>query len=200
MKVHARSGAVRGLSVLAGLGLVAGMVSLSLADEATALRDDVIKVAALLEKKDTAGAEKIAAESGKKAEIEDLMALFALRKGKNAALGIGKTAGAIQPDGIEKKLGELSKSGVSDKDLADHADAYKDMGLQTAAIAVMNGAHEVKDDGKKKAADWKAWSKELGEAGLALAEAAGKKDASGVKAAAAKADATCSKCHKVFRE
>jgi hypothetical protein len=189
----------RALGLLALVALIAGLVSRGLADDAKGLKDDVIKLAGLVEKKD-AEAAKLADALGKKVETEDLMDLFAVRKAKSPGLGVGKTPGAITPDGIEKKLGDLAKKPLTEADLATQADALKDMGYQTAAIGAVNHASPVPEKKKARQADWVAWSKELEDTGVSLAEAAAKKDGAGVQKAAVKVNAACAKCHEVFKK
>lgn len=169
------------------------------------MREGIAKLAESFEKKDQAQAKKQVAEivkkfQGKKPqlEMEDLMHLFVLRTRKG--LGVGAKAGAVMPDGIEKKVEELAEKAPPAKQLGDEAAGLEQMAYNMAAIAeVSRVLAPEKDTGKKKAKDWIKWSEDMREASLALAEAAKKKDASGVKAAADKANTACSKCHDVFR-
>ena len=74
------------------------------------------------------------------------------------------------------------------------------MAYTAAAIGqVANAKPPEKDDGKKKKKDWVAWSQEMHEAALELADAAKKKDAAGVKTAAGKLDNKCNTCTKYSR-
>jgi len=186
---------------LAGLALGLGLLSAgpgSAADDKT-LPDGVQKVAAALEKKDTAGAKKLAEEIAKKAQMDDIMHLYALRTKKG--LGVGSKAGAISPDGIERKLMDLAKKKLDDKALGDESPALTEMGYSMAALALIAGSKPPdKDEGKKKKKDWVSWSDELQKQAIEFASAAKDKKAAELHKAAKGADATCTKCHDVFRE
>jgi hypothetical protein len=166
--------AIRGLGLAVGATLMIGLIALAQRPgPSAAVREGVTKIAALLEKNDTAAAEKLTAELSKPGSLH-VMSLF------------GPTIGAV------------SAKGVTDKDLADHADTYKDAGYRAAAIASLLRASGKETD-KKKQADWEAFTKDLQEAGLGMADAAGKKDGAALKAAAIKANGACAKCHETFR-
>ena len=186
-----------GLALTIGL-LTQGGLSTAADDNKEAV-EGVQKLAAALEKKDSDGAKKLAGELGKKVQMEDLMHLFALRTKRG--LGVGSKAGAINPDGIERKLTDLAKKPLPPKQLADEAQALTEMGYSMAALACVASAKPPdKDEGKKKKKDWITWSEELRDASLQLATAAKDKKADDLHKAATKADGACTKCHDVFRE
>lgn len=181
--------------------------------EVKEMREVILKIAGSFEKKDQQGAKKQAADLSKKlladkraVEMEDLMHLFVLRSKKG--LGVGTKAGAVMPDGIEKKIEALSDKALTAKQLDEEAKGLEEMGYQVAALAEVaalvpwdNDAMEPlkKDKGKKKLKDWEKWSMDMRDASLALAEAAQKKNIDGVKSAADRANTACTRCHDVFR-
>src|SRR5262245_50896167 len=128
---------VRGwIAGFAALAFVAGLLlSSSQAADDKALTEGVQKNSAAFEKKDSAGAKKIADELGKKVALDDLMHLFTLRTKKG--LGVGSKPGAVSPDGIERKLTDLAKKPLADKALADESAALAQMGYDMAAIAAV---------------------------------------------------------------
>jgi len=160
-------------------------------------REPVLKLAAAIEKKDK-DAKDQAKEIAKKVELENLMHLFQLRSKKG--LGVGLKAGAVMPDGIEKKVEMLADKPLAAKALADEAVGLEQMGYAMAALGEVSLAKPPeKDMGKKKVKDWVKWSEDLRDASLLLAEAAKKKDAAMLQKAADKANTSCNKCHDVFR-
>lgn len=194
---HLRAWTIGLVALVLGVGFLSSRTSIA-ADGKT-LVDGVKKVADALEKKDTAGAKKQAEAIAKDTAMEDLMHLFALRTKKG--LGVGSKPGSINPDGIERKLMDLAKKPLDAKQMGDEAQAIKEMGNDMAALAaVCTAKPPEKDDGKKKKKDWVAWSAELQQQSLDLANAAKDKKAADVQKAAKAADATCTKCHDVFRE
>lgn len=194
MRRHVRWAAVGAAGLLWSMGVLSGRA----ADDAD-VKSAVQKIAAALDKNNTAEAKKVATETAKNVkDFEDVMHLFALRTKKG--LGVGPKPGAVTPDGIEKKVETLADKDLTAAQMAAEAEALAQMGNDMAAIAEISLAKKpAKDEGKKKVADWVKWSTEMRDAGLALAAAAKKKDAAGVKKAADKANTSCTKCHDVFR-
>ncbi len=200
MKTHLRLLTVSTAVSALGLWFLAAAGS-NAADE-NDLQGAVMKLAGSLEKKD-ADAKKQAADIAKNLEgIEELMHLMSLRRpnGKGG-VGVGPKPGAISPDGIEAKIMALAKKPLSKTQLEKEADGLERMAYTAAAIGqVANYKPPDKDDGKKKKKDWLAWSQEMSETALELAEAAKKKDAAGIKTAAGKLDNKCNTCHEVFKD
>jgi hypothetical protein len=160
-------------------------------------REPVLKLASAIEKKDKDAKEQAKAIA-KKVELESLMHLFQLRSKKG--LGVGLKAGAVMPDGLEKKVETLADKPLTADALGDQATALEQMGYAMAAIGEVTLAKPPeKDMGKKKVKDWVKWSEDLRDASLLLAEAAKKKDPAALKNAADKANTSCNKCHDIFR-
>lgn len=204
---------VRGwIAGVAGLCLALGLLGpngLSSAADDKGLVEGVKKIAAALEKKDAAEAKKLADGLAKKFENDDTMGLFAPRTKADGKLGrgigVGSKPGAMKPDGIERKLMDLAKKPLPDKQLADEAEALTAMGYDMAALASIAHLSEPAEKEKKpvfakRKKDWQTWSEELRDASLNLAMAAKGKNAADLHKAAVKADETCSKCHAVFRD
>jgi hypothetical protein len=197
MSSHLRAWTIGITAVVLGIGVLSSRSSN--AADGKALADGVLKIADAFEKKDMAGAKKQSEAIAKDTSMEDLMHLFSLRTKKG--LGVGSKPAVVSPDGIERKLTDLAKKELDAKQLGDEAQAIKEMGYSMAALAsVCVAKPPEKDDGKKKKKDWVAWSADLQRQSLDLAAAANDKKAAEVFKAARAADATCTKCHDVFRE
>jgi len=186
-------------------GWIMGLVALSLglgtlgAADNKELLGDVKKVADLFEKKDAAGAKKASEELGKKIALDDLMHLFALRT--KGGFGVGYKAGAVTPDGMEKKVMALAKKALDEKQLGDEAQSLSEMGYAIAALSeIAIAMAPAKDEGKKKKKDWIVWSEEMRDGALAMSAAAKAKKPDDLRKAAKKTDDACVKCHDVFRE
>jgi hypothetical protein len=169
-------------------------------DEAKAARDGVLRLTDALEKKDAAAAKKQVADlANKVGEVENVMALFGPRKGDKGGLGVGPTAGAIKPDGIEKKLEVLGDNAPTAEALAKEAGALTRMAYNAAAIALLA---EAVPNAKGKAArkTWEGYAQDTYAASLQLAEAVGAKDAGNVKTTAMRVGLGCTACHEKFRD
>ena len=197
-----RGWVVGAVVLMMAIGYLVGSGPTNAADD-KGMADTIKKIAAALEKKDSAEAKKLA-DTLKGSELEDVMHLMALRTKKG--LGVGPKPGAITPDGMEKKLIELAKKPLDAKQLSDESAALAELGYNTAAIAQVALAKTPdKDEGKKKKKDWIALSDDMIQGGLQLAAAAKEKNAAGVQKAAIKLDrskmeSNCNKCHDIFRE
>src|SRR5262245_20049464 len=115
---------VRGV-IVGCLGLVLGAGMWALANFGTAAdpKEDILSVAALVEKKDAAGAKKKAEELAKDMELEEVMSLFKLRN--KGGLGFGSKpapAGAATTDGIEAKILALGRKALTQKEADAQAD------------------------------------------------------------------------------
>jgi len=188
-----------------GAAAILGIGSLTSAERSNAaqakgLADTIGKIAAAVDKGDMEGAKKLAAACAKDSEWEEFMHLFVLRSHKKPGLGVGDKAGAITPDGIEKKLMKLAENPLSDKDLGAESAALVKMGNDMTALTLVTLAKPPeKDDGKKKKKDWIVWSEVLLKASQEFTAAAKYKKAADLQKAAVKADKACGKCHDVFR-
>jgi len=208
MKKSTRGMYCGALALILGMGLVAR----SRADDEEVpknVRDAIMKIAGLLDKgkledakKEAAAIAKTAGYDGSKpGSCESLMHVFAVRVKKG--FGVGTKPGMIKPDGIEAKIQVLGddKKKLTDKTLKNESADIKTLALVSAAIGdIAVEATPKKDDGKKKAADWKKWSQEMHDYGLKLAEASGKSDTKAVQIAARNLDGSCTSCHEVYRK
>ena len=195
MKTRARW-LVAGAALALGLWGLATVGSSFAADDE---KDGILKLAGMIEKGDDAAAKKEAAAIAKKAELEDVMHLFKLRKMKG--LGIGDTPDAITPDGIEAKFIALTKKPLSATDLGKQADDLAkaaDVSAAIAAVAIIKAPE--KKVGAKDPKEWKQWAEDLDKGSKELAAAARKKDAKGIQDAAKKSVKACNDCHAVFRD
>jgi hypothetical protein len=193
------------LAGLVGLALLLGVVvSPGAADDKDEksmpkeVREGVLKVAADLAMDKAADATKDAAALKGK-DLKFPMRLFKLRK--NHGFGVGDKAGAIDPDGIERKVEELGEKAPAAADLAKEADALKDAGYRMAAIAaVAEQKVPAAGAGMKTPKNWAKWCADMRTAGIELAKAAEKKDGAGVQKASKAAQAACTACHDAFRD
>jgi cytochrome c556 len=134
-----------------------------------------------------------------KADLGDLMQAFKPRS--KGGLGIGPTADAIKPDGIEQKFIDLGKSkrGLSKADLAKQADALAKAADATRAISDVTLLYADKE-GKKNPSKWKQYVGEMNKAAEDLSKAARKSDSDGIKKAVNKLNDSCINCHSDFRD
>ncbi|MBY0526342.1 MAG: cytochrome c [Gemmataceae bacterium] len=206
MRGYARSLVLGVAGLVLGAWLLAPSTRSTAADGGKEVREAILKIAASLEKGDKDGAKKEAAALAKKmqgkkpeVEMEELMHMFQLRSKKG--LGAGTKAGAIMPDGIEKKIEILAEKAIPAKQLDDEAKGLEEMGYHLAAIGEIAALAVPieKDMGKKKVKDWVKWSEDMKAAGVDLAAGAKGKKADAIKTAADKANTSCTKCHDVFR-
>ena len=100
--------ALGGLAVF-GLVLLVGRSGKAGDDSDTAAA--INKIADLIAKGDSSGAEKEAKALAKKAEVEEVMPLFKPRKKKG--LGVGKAGSPVNPDGIEQQFLALGRDPLS---------------------------------------------------------------------------------------
>ena len=168
------------------------------AGDAKVYAAEVNKIADMLEKKDTAGAEKAAQALAKKVEdIVEVMDLFKPRS--KGGIGVGAKAGAVVPDGIEQFLLKIGRDTPTAKEMKDTA-ALTRMAYVSGAIAeVAHAKVPDKDLGKKTRKAWMGYSKEFRESWSDMVTAAKGKSAAQVKTAAVKMNNSCANCHGVFK-
>jgi hypothetical protein len=163
-------------------------------------RESVEKIAQAFEKGDHAAAKSQAEALAKSIEeLGDVMDLMKPRKPGKKVFGVGKTPGAIKPDGIELKLIDLSKEGISKADLGKESDVLRQMAYRAAAITQVA---LVKPADTAKGAKLKLWNDsgvQARDGVLELAKAIKSGNPDAVQKAAAKAVTGCNNCHGEFR-
>jgi cytochrome c' len=185
--------------VLAGWAVLPG--NPSAAGDKAEMVAAVQKLADALQAGDADQVKKLAADTAKSFELEDVMKLMGLRKpnAKSPAFGFGEKPGA-KPDGIEAKLIAIGKrvdSGAAQRDSAD----FVKMAYRVAAIGeIAKVRAPEKDEGAKKKKDWLEWCDAMVKESTSLADAAKTKQPAAIKAAAGKLNASCNNCHGVFRD
>jgi hypothetical protein len=105
-------------------------------------------------------------------------------------------------NGIEKKIQSLAEDALKPADLKKQADELVLLAYKTATVAQSAldwGPNIVNAGAKKNQENWLKWAEEMRKHALELAAAAKKGNANAVFAAAGKLDATCARCHKVFK-
>src|SRR5262245_24992097 len=170
----------------------------SSAGDSKALKANIDKIADALKSGDKAGAGKQAEALAKKLDdIAEAMDLFKPRK-KNG-FGVGKTPGAINPDGIEQMLLKIGRDAPAAGTLKKDGAAFEEMGYRIAALGMIAAAKGAPKGAKGTPKDWNGWSNDTVKGGLEIAAAAKAKGGADVKAAASKLNNACNSCHTVFR-
>ena len=142
---------------------------------------------------------KAIAELAKKYSLDELMHVFKFRA--KGGLGVGETAGAITPDGIEAKLQGLLKKEADKADLAKNGKAYATIGEVSLILAEISEAHTPKDKkGEKDPKKWKEFVEKMRMGSKDLITASNKSDAKGLKKAAKELNDSCIECHGIFRD
>jgi hypothetical protein len=184
---------VAGVSLLTA-ALAIGSEKLATDDETNAA---VNAIADKLEKGDKEGAKKAVADLAK-ADLEDVMHAFKLRKQKG--IGVGKNKDEIQPDGIELKINAIARDGITVAALKKEGPALVRAAYVTGAIAqVALAKTPEKDEGKKKKSDWVEFATAMSTVSQEFAAAAKADDAPALKKAANKLKQQCDSCHMVFK-
>jgi hypothetical protein len=163
---------------------------------------DIQRLADLVaKKKDAALKEEGEAVAKRYKDLGPFMKLFKERAAKGG-LGVGKKAGAIQPDGIEAKIKALARKVPSTAELEEQSDALVRMTEVTVAVAEVT-RHKCEVDrkvGYLDPRDWSRWTEDMQQSSRELAEAVTARDGVRIKSAAAKLSASCNSCHRIFRE
>lgn len=195
MSKQVRAWGLLALAAVAALALVAGQGQ---AGGDKAVFDAVDKIAASLKKGDKDGAAKGAQALAKKIDmLEEVMHMLTPRK--KGGKGVGKP-GQVTPDGIELKLISLGRDAPTAAALNKEAAAIEEMAYTIAALAeVTKYRAPTTDKGKKTKKDWLVYTEDMRVGAHKLAEAAAKKGAQDVKAAASKLNTSCNTCHSTFR-
>ena len=142
---------------------------------------------------------KAIAELAKKYSLDELMHVFKLRT--KGGLGVGETAGAITPDGIEAKLQGLQKKEADKADLAKNGKAYATIGEVSLVLAEISEAFTPKDKkGEKDPKKWKEFVEKMRVGSKDLITASNKSDAKGLKKAAKVFNDSCIEFHSIFRD
>jgi hypothetical protein len=178
------------------VGLVLGLyvAGRGNAGEEAAVREAVMKIAAAIEKGDTAGAASQAKALAKKIEeIDAVMDLMKLRS--KGGVGVGTKKGAVQPDGIEMKLNAIGRDAPGQSLVNKEAAALEKMAYQVAAIAEVAINKPPKEKGKL----WLGWAKDLRKSAPELAKAAKSKSPAEIQKAATLMTKSCTNCHTEFK-
>ncbi|OAI45601.1 hypothetical protein AYO44_12725 [Planctomycetaceae bacterium SCGC AG-212-F19] len=180
------------------LALMMSLLAAATAADPKAIGSEVQQVATALEKNQADQAKKLVGDLARKYDPDDVMNLFKLRT--KGGFGVGPQPGAIEPDGMERKLTELAKQLLPAKQLAEEAAVLSRMAYQATAVAQILSAQNPPKDFKGNKKQWGDWSGEFSKAALELAAAAKDKNAEGVRKAAGKLDrsadaSSCNKCH-----
>jgi cytochrome c556 len=160
-------------------------------------KDDVAKLAEAMAKGNAPA--KKAIDDLVKADLEDVMKSFKLRKDKG--IGVGEKPGVITPDGIEAKFVNIGKKQMSPKEINDQGEALIKAAHATTVIGKVALAKAPgKKVGAKDPKDWKQWSEDMIKSSDDLAKALKAKNPKGVLDAVKNVNASCNNCHGVFRD
>jgi hypothetical protein len=180
---------------LAALTLAANGLGAAADGEANGL---INNVADLLQKGDVAGAKKAAKAVADKNDVDIIMTCFNTRKKKG--IGVGPTANAVLPDGIEVKIEALVRDGITPAALQKEGPALARAGYVISAVGhIAVDKAPAKDIGKQKKSDWLEWAHGLAKSSEEFAVAAKGSSAADLKKAASKVKQNCDSCHAVFK-
>jgi hypothetical protein len=160
------------------------------------------KLAASLRTLKPGGAGKTSHDLGQ--YLDDLGELMnAYRTKKKGGEGLPTTLQTTAPlktskNGIEEKLVYLNRKKMAKPALAKEADELALLGYKFAADGALTATFAKAQP--KGAKEWRELSVAMRDGGIALAEAARKKDADGVFRAANILDSACTRCHNEFRK
>ena len=133
------------------------------------------------------------------ASVDELMEHFRTKmkggEGIPAALQSNARLKGTQ-NGIEEKLRGLAKRKLADGALAKEADELALLGYRAAVVGELTYFYTP----KARVKDWHEHSLAMRDAGIALAEAAQKKDAAGVFQAGTRLNESCAACHMAARK
>jgi hypothetical protein len=193
------------VAVVAFVSLGAGFLiapSGSSAPGTTDYRGPLQKLADAIRGNNNAEIKRLAEELAGKTEVAGVMNTLERRDraGKKMVFGVGKKPGAINPDGIEVKIQNMSRRPQPQKTIDRESDDLVEMAYRTAAVAEVAKIKLPEEEGKKKIKDWVDWCEAMRKSAIELAEAAKAKDPTRVKNAAAKLNSSCNDCHKVFKD
>jgi hypothetical protein len=132
-----------------------------------------------------------AAIKTKFSELKPVMYIFKPRK--NGGLGIGPPA---QGDGIELKIGNLSKRAQAPATVAKEVADYVTIAEVSKAVAEVADLYPPKKD----AATWKQYNQDMRKGAAELIAAAKGGDPKKIKTAATNLNASCTDCHSKFRD
>jgi hypothetical protein len=132
-------------------------------------------------------------------DLADLMEFFKTKnkggEGIHPALQSNiRLKGAL--NGIEEKLRALSMKKLTDANMTKEADELTLLGYRMAVVGELTYFYTP----KQKAKEWQDLSLDMRNAGLALAEAAKKKDAEAVLKTSNALNSSCTQCHSGFRK
>ncbi len=163
------------------------------------------KLAAALAQPKTDPATKAAgpADVVKNAELLDLMNLLRPKAKKGDGLHPDLQLNARlkgTQNGIEELIRALAAKKVPDATLAKGSAELALLGYRMAVLGALTHDYgPEKKEGNSDPAVWKKLSVDMRDAGVALAQAAQKKDADAVLKAGTALNTSCTKCHDVFR-
>jgi hypothetical protein len=130
-------------------------------------------------------------------DLEDLMIHFRIpKKGGEGLHPSLITNPRLKTAGIEVKIGFLAQKELKEAALKKEAAELALLGYRAAVVGELTDLYPV----TKEAKLWHDQARAMRDAGIALAEAAGKKDAAGVQAASKRLETSCTECHRVFQK
>jgi cytochrome c556 len=192
------------LAVGAAVGLV---VIACLALQADTRLDDKDKVAAaqvaVLKMADKLGDGKLAQSFAGSGDYTRMEVMHQFKFRNKGGIGVGATVPPGFKDSIELTINDLAidRKGFTRDAVTKFSPELVTLARQTQAIAEINAHYAPKDKvGEKDPVVWKKWNDEMKKGSADLAKAAQAKDATMVRTAASKLSASCSECHKIFRD
>jgi hypothetical protein len=165
-----------------------------------AVKAELVKIAAAIEKGDMATAKSKAAALVKKIEeLNEVMCAFKLRSSKG--YGVGSKPGVSTPDGIELRLIAIGRDGITKNELEAEGAGLIESAYITAAIAeVAILKAPLKDKGAKRKKDWVGWSEGMRDSARDLAASIKTGAPKAVQGVTTRLLDTCNNCHSVFKK
>jgi hypothetical protein len=189
---------VRVLIAVATLAAIVGLVfTAGSGAQPDAKNKEVIeKMVDAVAKGDLDTGRKLAKDLFKKnSDLEELAAMDLFKKKDKGGWGFG--AGPKETDGIEVKLREIARDGITPASAKKDAKLYELMAQRIIAINLVAEAYTpAKDKGMAKVKNWTQYAKDMQEGAQALAKAKGAEE---IKKAATKVNNACIACHSEWR-
>src|ERR1043166_4338073 len=184
--------AVATLAAIVGLVFTAG----SGAQPDAKNKEDIEKMVDAVAKGDLDTGRKLAKDLFKKnSDLEELAAMDLFKKKDKGGWGFG--AGPKETDGIEVKLREIARDGITPASAKKDAKLYELMAHRIIAINLAAEANTpAQDKGMAKVKNWTQYAKDMQEGAQALAKAKGAEE---IKKAATKVNNACIACHSEWR-
>jgi cytochrome c556 len=149
--------------------------------------------------KEAKDVKKAAEDLNKKTDLKHIM-WAAYKPREKGGQGVGDKPGTIKPDGVEAKIISMSKKELPEAQLKkESADLIKMAEVAKAMGEIAELNTPLKNDGKKKIADWTKYNELQKKSANDLVEAVKAGKADKVLDATKNLYSSCTNCHTTFR-